>query len=75
MDGLILPGNPLFDLTLATAIPPGWRQAAESCSAQVAFVAEPGSGLLRPASPAELEDYLAGGEYDERMDELGDSEP
>lgn len=75
MAGLILPGNPLFDLTLATAIPPGWRQASEACSAQVAFVAESGSGLLRPASPQELEDYLAGGEYDERMDELGESEP
>lgn len=71
---LILPGNPLFDLTLATALTPGWRQAAERCNAQVAFVAEPGSGLLRPATPDELVDYLEGGEYDDRLEEIGETE-
>lgn len=74
MSGLILPGHPLFDLTLATAIPPGWRQEAESCNAQVAFVAELGSGLLRPVSPDDLVDYLEGGEYDERCQEIGETE-
>jgi hypothetical protein len=72
---LILPGDPLFDLTLATAIPPGWRQTADQCGQQVAFVAAPGDGgLLRPATPAELEDYLEGGEYDDRQAELEDQD-
>ena len=72
---LILPGDPLFDTTLATAIPPGWRQAADQCGQQVAFVAPPGgSGLLRPATPEELVDYLAGGEYDDRQAELEDKD-
>ena len=67
---LILPGNPLFDATLATAIPPNWREVAEQAQAQPAYVACAGSGLLRPASPEELVEYLEGGEFDEREEEL-----
>ena len=74
MTRLILPGDPLYELTLATAIPPGWRQTAEHCNSQVAFVAAPGSGLLRPATPGDLMDYLEGGEYAERCQETGDVE-
>lgn len=71
---LILPGDPEFDFTLATAIPPGWRNVAEQIGQQVAFVAQVGSGLLRPATPDELDEYLMGGEYDERMEALGDTD-
>lgn len=68
---LILPGNPLFDLTLSTAAPPNWRDVAVKHDT-FAFVAEPGSGIMRPASPDDLQDYLEGGEYDERLDEIDD---
>ncbi|OLP18085.1 hypothetical protein BST81_13755 [Leptolyngbya sp. 'hensonii'] len=68
---LILPGHPLFDLTLASP-PPNWGEVAARDGNTYALVAEPGSGIMRPATQAELEDYLYGGEYDERMDEIGE---
>lgn len=66
---LILPGHPLFDYTLFCAIPPDWRKTADQIGQNCCFVATAGSGLLRPATPNELEDYLNGGEYDEVMGE------
>ncbi|MDG2614707.1 hypothetical protein P7L53_00480 [Thermoleptolyngbya sichuanensis XZ-Cy5] len=71
---IILPGDPEFDWTLATAFPPDWRAVADRIGDYCTFVASPGSGLLRPATPGELEDYLWGGEYDERMMELDDED-
>ena len=68
---LILPGNPLFDLTLATPRP-DWRDTAVRDGNTYAFVAEPGSGLMRPVTESELEDYLEGGEYDARLAEIED---
>lgn len=62
---LIYPGNPEFDAVLATP-PPNWREFAYRNSGEAVFVAEPESGLLRPASSQELTEYLYGGEYDER---------
>lgn len=73
MSRLILPGHPLFDLTLASP-PPNWREVAARDGDTYAFVAEPGSGILRPATRAEVTDYLEGGEYDERMAEIGEDE-
>ena len=73
MSGLILPGNPLFDLTLATP-PPSWGQVAARDGNTYAFVAELGSGLMRPVTQAELTAYLEGGEYDDRMAEIGETE-
>ena len=71
---LILPGDPLFDWTLATAKPPGWQQSAAQTGEQVAFVASVGSGILRPASRQEMNDYLYGGEYDDRLEEIEETE-
>lgn len=71
---LLLPGDPEFDWTLASSLPPSWRAAAAAIGEQVAFVAEAGSGLLRPATAEELNDYLYGGEYDDRLDEIGDGD-
>lgn len=68
---LILPGNPLFNETLA-CIPPNWREKQSQCVGNVSFVAEPNSGLLRPVTPQELKDYVYGGEYEERLTELDD---
>lgn len=69
---LIYPGNPEFDLTLTT-FPPNWREKADRIGGEVVFVAEPGSGLLRPANSQELTEYLYGGEYDERSQELAEN--
>lgn len=71
MSGLILPGDPEFDRTLATP-PPGWRDAAAKDGDTFAFVVEPGSGLVRCVGSQGLEDYLNSGEYDERLQEIDD---
>lgn len=69
---LILPGDPLFDWTLASHLPPDWRQVADHISQQCFFVASSDSGVLRPASNDELDEYLYGGEYDERLEGIAD---
>lgn len=66
---LILPGNPLFDFTLGTIPPPGYEQ-----STTVAFVARTGSGILEPVGEEGFEEYVEGGEYDERMLEIEENE-
>lgn len=71
---LILPGDPLFDLTLSTAFPPDWRAVADRLGDAPIFIASAGSGVLRPATPEERAEYLYGGEYDERLEEIGDDE-
>ncbi|WNZ24848.1 hypothetical protein HJG54_19675 [Leptolyngbya sp. NK1-12] len=67
---LILPGDPEFETTLATALPPDWIAVAERMGQQCCFVADRDSGLLRPATDAELTEYLYGGEYDERLEAI-----
>ena len=62
---LIYPGDDLFDYHLAT-LPPNFEQQ------QTAFVADPYSGVLRPANPDELREYVCGGEYDERLEQIGE---
>jgi len=51
---------------------PDWKEVAAADSNTYAFVAEPGSGLMRPVTSAELEEYLEGGEYEERLIEIED---
>lgn len=74
MENLLLPGDPLFDRVLST--PLGWiqNQYSNGIGEQCAMVADAETGILRPASPEELDDYLWGGEYDERMENLGEEE-
>jgi hypothetical protein len=69
---IILPGDPEFDWTLITP-PPDWRQAAAKDPDGFAFVVE-SCGLVRVATGDDLEEYLYGGEYDERLKEIGESE-
>ncbi len=69
---LILPGDPEFDVTLSMMLPPNSEAASHQAGCQVIFAAEAGSGILRPLAGKELEEYLYGGEYDERMEEIGD---
>ncbi|MBD2090378.1 hypothetical protein H6F67_10980 [Microcoleus sp. FACHB-1515] len=69
---LLLPGNPEFNRVLATP-PPNWRQFAQS-TPDFAFVARSGSGLLEPVSMVDLDNYLEGGEYEERLEEIGEED-
>lgn len=74
MSLLILPGDPRFEATLQTASHPMWAAKSADDGYGAAYVVEPGSGLLRPASGAELEEYLYGGEYEERQRDIGEWE-
>lgn len=74
MAHLILPGDPEFDFCLGAILPPNWKQAPTVESGGHAFVARAGSGILQPVTEQELDDYLYGGEYEERLQELGDDE-
>lgn len=66
MSSLIYPGHPEFDQVLCT-LPPG-----ESDSGDTAFVADSVTGILRAVGRKELDDYLLGGEYDERLQVIND---
>ncbi|GAX43444.1 hypothetical protein NIES4075_44570 [Tolypothrix sp. NIES-4075] len=70
--GIILPGHPFFDQYLYGTLPPGWRNYAFH-NPDFAFVARAGSGLLEAVSEDELDEYLEGGEYDDRLEEIGDN--
>lgn len=71
--GIILPGHPCYDTTLSHNVPPGWEEeAVGSCDGQN-FVFKVDSGLMVPASDAQLAEYLQGGEYEERMTAIGES--
>lgn len=59
---LILPGDPLFDLTLDTMPPPGWHNHS---SEETALVKDLETGLLRPATAEEMWEYILGGELEE----------
>lgn len=63
---LILPGDPLFDLTLGVCLPP------TTPGREAIFIARSGSGILEAVSSEVFEDYLFGGEYDERIGEIED---
>lgn len=73
MSILILPGDPEFEATLATP-PPNWGAIAAQHSGEFAFVARSGSGILEPVSTRELDDYLEGGEYAQRLQESNQQE-
>lgn len=69
---LILPGDPEFDETLGTSLPPGWEKVADKINQACTFVVDPHSGIMRPATPDELDDYLYGGEYQERLEAISE---
>ena len=68
---LILPGNPLFDLTLHSTLPPGWEQEAQPGFAFV--VRADGSGILDLVNAHQFDEYVEGGEYDQRLLEMEDA--
>lgn len=69
---LILPGHPLFQLTLDTCPPPG--KHGDPFSGGVALVKDLDSGLLRPANETEMMDYVWGGELDEVEEKYGEND-
>lgn len=64
---LILPGDPDYYHTLATMPPPGVASGGET-----AFIFRAGSSVMVPATRQEVDDYLYGGEYDDRLVETDD---
>jgi hypothetical protein len=71
--GIILPGHPFFDDYLYCTFPPGWRDFAFH-NPDFAFIGRTGSGLLEAVSATEFEEYVEGGEYDERLKEMGEED-
>jgi hypothetical protein len=71
---IILPGTPEFDYTLGLNLPPNWKASAAQNSGSFHFVARSGTGILELVNDIELEEYLEGGEYEERLVEMGDEE-
>lgn len=65
---LILPGHPLFDITLATP-PPDWQIKQEKSNEGINFVKDVETGIFRSVNQQELMEYLLGGEYEEVMNE------
>lgn len=68
---LTLPGDPLFNLILHSFLPPGWQGFANQ-NPDFAFVVRAESGILEPVSLEDLEEYVEGGEYDERLIQMGE---
>lgn len=70
---IILPGDPGFYETLGN-LPPNWGQVAANTSGDFSLIARAGTGILEAVSTQEVEEYLWGGEYDERLLEMGDDD-
>ena len=65
---ILLPGDLEFERTLASP-PPNWREVAHRAGT-VAFVADADSGLLRAVDGLGCQEYLLGGEFEERLSSL-----
>lgn len=68
---LILPGHPLFNQAVST-VPPDWKEKSASMGGLCNFVVDAETRLMRPANNQELQDYVHGGEYDERLSQMDD---
>lgn len=72
---IILPGDPEFDCTLATTLPPDWQFFAGQYGDDYGFVVDSQTGLLRVENSVGMHEYVEGGEYDERLTQtLDDSD-
>ncbi len=72
MDGerlILLPGDIEFERTLGTP-PPNWGSVAAEDGSTYALVADHDSGLLRAVTGRGCQEYLLGGEYEERLTSL-----
>ena len=68
---LLLPGDPGFQEILGMALPPGWQQSAAKHSGEFVFMANSETGALRVGSFDDLDDYIEGGEYEQRLENSG----
>lgn len=72
MSDLILPGTLEYSIAL-TEIPPvpTWRAQAEQTNGDTYLICRSGQfGLMEAVTKKEWEDYVYGGELDQRQDEL-----
>lgn len=67
---LILPGDPEYDFTLSTVIPPDWQISADQWNGDYGFVVDSETGLMRVEDSKGITEYLHSGEYDERLDQI-----
>lgn len=68
---LIFPGDPLFNISLSK-LPPGWQN---SRSDNPKFVCRSGGfGMLEQVGDREFQEYIHGGEFQERLIEIKDEE-
>ena len=63
---IMTPDWPWFNEILQETPPPGWRQSVDSDFSR-AFIVDSATGIMRPATDAELDEYIEGGEYDEMV--------
>ena len=71
---LILPGDEEYELTIGSIMPFDWKYQAYKNFGEFTFVADSQSGLLRTANKKETDEYLYGGEYEERMLSIDDEQ-
>ena len=74
MSKLILPGDALFDFTLSQSLPPNWNAISNQNGGQCAFVVRLDTGIMEAVSDPDLDEYLYGGEYIERVEQVGATE-
>ena len=70
MSLIMLPGDPGFNETLLTPRPDWEEVAARDGNTYALVVGE--DGIARPVTSIELEEYLEGGEYEQRLMQLGE---
>lgn len=71
---IILPCDPEFHQTIGQNLPPGWVDESNRIGYACRFVVSPETGLMRPVTNEELDEYLYGGEYDERLEQIGQAD-
>lgn len=73
MSSLILPGDPRFDQTLLT-FSPNFAQECDRLNGEIYNVVDPETGLIKHVDEQTAIEYLYGGEYDLRMEQIDDSD-
>ena len=61
---IMTPDSPFFYEILHGSLPPGWKSQADSEFSRM-FVVDSSTGILRPTTYDQLEEYVEGGEYDD----------
>ncbi len=73
MTALILPGHPDFVPTLESA-PFFWREMQRDKCTTISYVVDFESGILRPMSSDDLEEYIYGGALEEVIQQQEEEE-